>query len=60
MAKVMLLGEEEDDTSRLGELLVLAKVRLRFQEEDEFISQTIDEVEATYYKKTADEAEVED
>jgi hypothetical protein len=60
MAKVMLLGEEEDDTSRLGELLVLAKVRLRFQEEDEFISKTIDEVEATYYKKTTDEAEVED
>lgn len=61
MVKVELLGEEEDGTSRLSELLALAEAGLHVQdEEDEFMSQAVDEVEGAYYKQKVDEAEAED
>jgi hypothetical protein len=54
-------GEEEDDTSRLSELIALAETGLRAQEEDDkFMSQAAEEVEAAYYKQKCDEAETED
>jgi hypothetical protein len=59
MVEIELLAEEKDDTSRLSELLALAKARLLL-EEDKFMSQTIDEVEAAYYKQKANEAHDED
>jgi hypothetical protein len=52
---------KEDDTSRLSELIALAEAGLRAQEEeDEFLSQVAEEVEAAYYKQKSDEAEAED
>jgi hypothetical protein len=56
-----LHGEEEDNTSRLSEFIALAEVGLHAQEEeDEFMSQAAEEVEAAYYKQKCDEAETED
>jgi hypothetical protein len=43
----------------LSELIVLAEVGLRAQEEDEFMSQAAEEVEAAYYKQKSNEAEAE-
>jgi hypothetical protein len=61
LAETGLHGKEEEDTSRLSELIALAEAGLRAQEEeDEFMSQATEEVEAAYYKKKSDEAEVED
>ncbi|XP_023156411.1 uncharacterized protein [Zea mays] len=61
MATVELMEEEEEDTSRLSELIALAEAGLRAQEEeDEFMSQAAEEVEVAYYKQKSDEAEAED
>jgi hypothetical protein len=54
-------GEEEGDTSRLSGLITLAEAGLHAQEEeDEFMSQAAEEVDAAYYKQKCDEAEAED
>lgn len=60
LIETRLHGEQEDDTSRLIELIVLAEAGLHVQEEeDEFMSQTVEEAEAAYYKQKCDE-EAED
>jgi hypothetical protein len=41
--------EDEDDTGRLSKLLALAEASLQ-AEEDVFLSQDIDEAEASYYR----------
>ena len=52
---------EEDNTSRLCVLIALAETGLHVQEEeDEFMFQATEEVEAAYYKQKCDEAEAED
>jgi hypothetical protein len=61
MATMELTEEDDDDTSRLSELIALAEAGLHAQEEeDEFMSQAAEEVEAAYYKQKFDEAEAED
>ena len=45
----------------MSELIALAKAGLRAQEEEnKFMSQATEEVEAAYYKHKCDDAEVED
>jgi hypothetical protein len=41
--------QDEDDTGRLSELIALAEAGLQ-AEEDAFLSQAIDEAEASYYR----------
>jgi hypothetical protein len=49
----------EEDTSRLDALIALAEADLKRRaeaEEDDFVSQLVDEVEADYFRKKAEEA----
>ena len=61
MATVELMEEEDDDTSRLSELIALAEAGLHEEEEaeaeDELFSQAADEAEANYYKRTAEKCD---
>ena len=61
MATVELMEEEDDDTSRLSELIALAEAGLHEEEEaeaeDELFSQAADEAEANYYKRTGDKCD---
>ena len=53
----MQAKEDEDDTSRLSELIALAKVGLQAEEDDDaFFTQAaaaVDEAEASYYRRQA-------
>jgi hypothetical protein len=56
--------KEEDDTGRLSELITLADASLQAEEDDDaFFTQaatTADEAEAAYYKRQADQANVDE
>jgi hypothetical protein len=56
----MLEDEDDDDTARLSNLIALAEAGLQAEDdEDAFFSQAveaIDEAEAAYYKRKADQA----